>query len=218
MARAEHMVTDEQIQESSTSTTPSSRRRGSCRPRCSSSSRAKTQLREWLPKLVGIERVRRAARCAGARARRGRPRGGPRGGAHPARHDGLGALHPLLPDPGRGEAFAAGPVTLAVAHPIPPRDELSRRSPGRAPGRPVGLIGPRHRTIVGNVHHQGRELPHERGGETRPPGVFFTRGHPCAILSAPPVPLPGDHCPWSQVCSGEVHGTRENKHKECLRK
>ena len=66
MARVEKLITDEAIQASSTPTTRSSPSRGSCAPRCSSSSPPRTQLREWLPKLVGIERslvLRRSARA-----------------------------------------------------------------------------------------------------------------------------------------------------------
>ena len=51
-------------------TTSSSRRRRARRARCSSSSPTTTQLREWLPKLVGIQHhiaIRAAGRHAGAR-------------------------------------------------------------------------------------------------------------------------------------------------------
>ncbi len=72
-------------------------------------------LREWLPKLVGIERS--VELVFGDTVVPCIPEAGHERAAHPRRGHRSGALHPVGARPAQVEQFAAEPVTLRVHHP-----------------------------------------------------------------------------------------------------
>ena len=93
------------------------RRRASSRARCCSSSPPTPQLREWLPKLVGIEHHIGFVLPDGSDASRRAVRRG-RGAPHPRRHDRGRALPASSRSrPSRSTRSRAGPVRLVVDHP-----------------------------------------------------------------------------------------------------
>ena len=98
------------------------------------------QLREWLPKLVGIERRVELRLGDGRRRRRGalHRRSRPREAAHPRRDHGLGPLRPLRLHPDAGRARSpAGPVRARRStHPeYRARDRRSSADHGRRAAR-----------------------------------------------------------------------------------
>ena len=120
MARAEKMVTDEQIQHELDVYNRLLPAPGELSATLFLELTTEEELRTWLPRLVGIERAVRAPHRPGRR-RRGHlvhPGGGARVEPEPARD----APRPSTTSGSRSppeqvEAFVAGPVTLAVNHP-----------------------------------------------------------------------------------------------------
>ena len=130
MARAERMLRDDADRARDRDVQRAHpRARRALGARSSSSCSPTTQLREWLPKLVGIQRARRVALPDGAEVRRGRPG---RGTAHPRGHDAGGALPNSRSRREQVDAFAQGPVADRRRPSRVPRGGRARRDAQRA--------------------------------------------------------------------------------------
>ena len=116
MARVERLMSDEAIEGELATYNPLIPTPASCRRRCSSRLTSESELREWLPKLVGIERevelrigegdvVRAAVEDAHA--------------AQLTREETTASVHYVRLEVGadRADAIEAGPVVLALTHP-----------------------------------------------------------------------------------------------------
>ena len=128
MARVEKLATDEQILDELKVYNPLIPDPGQLSATLFIELTDEASLREWLPKLVGIEGALVVEFGPGGRSSLARSiaRGGSRRAAHPRRRDRFGALRALQPysRPGRARS-QPGPVFLASDHPELP-------GPGRA--------------------------------------------------------------------------------------
>ena len=200
MARAERMVTDEQIQSELDVYNALIPEPGELSATLFIELTEEDALRDWLPRLVGIERSVVLRSGAGRRDRDGgrspcgpcprpptrRPSPGPR--SRPSVHYVRFAL-----DPAQVERFAAGPVALAVDHPEYRAEPSVRRGPGRA-ARPTSgpdADAPTCASGLARSGGHGRAAgPGPAPGGRPDQGVLYTGRDACAILSVPLISLP----------------------------
>ena len=224
MARAERMVTDEQIQKeldvynalipepgelSATlfiELTGEDALRTGCPAWWGSSTPSSSELPGEDP---GLEAAGVLDGLAGGRVRAGRARGRPRGGPHPARDHRLGALHPLRPRPRPGGAVRGGPgdpgrrpPRVPGANPSCPTRSGPSSSPTSGPDRHRSHL--RLRVRPGASPRRGRR-PARRFRGRPGVGVFFTRSGACAILVVPLFPFWGTIVPGHRVIGGKPH-------------